>query len=132
MASTGKDIVTVWTMIKVNAIVYYFPCTAPTSVTASATSPTSIDISWELPAGSTADEFIINYNFTIRQCVDDGVQQVMITPVNGFLRSYTISNSSTTPVEEDSEYTITVSTVSNGITSEPSNPTRVTTEEAGT
>lgn len=81
--------------------------------------------------GGTADEFIINYSFTINECDDGGMQQVTITGVGGSSRSYTISDSSTTPVEEDSQYTITVSTISNGTASEPSTSAPVTTPGAG-
>ena len=50
---------------------------------------------------------------------------------DGALRSYTIMNSSTSPVEEDSSYMITVRAVSNVTESNPSNSACTTTAEAG-
>ena len=78
------------------------------------------------------DEFEISYNYTIDECSADGE---MITPmtvlfINGTARSYTITRSSTTPVEEDSEYTIQLTAITN-LTSSSSLTLQTKTSTAG-
>ena len=50
---------------------------------------------------------------------------------DGALRSYTIMNTPTSPVDEDSNYLITVTAVNSVTESNPSNTAFTTTAEAG-
>lgn len=92
---------------------------------------TSISLSWTQP-GDSVDSYEINYSYSVNQC--DGVEgdfpSVTITISNGTLRSYIITNSPTTPVEEDSMYTITLTAISAGRSSN-STSTQATTDTAG-
>ena len=93
---------------------------------------TSINLTWMQPQGDLVDSFEINYSYTISQCDSDGgaFPPVKITVSNGTQRSYTIMNSPTTPVEEDSEFTISLTAINNG-TSSSSARVQATTEMAG-
>ena len=73
----------------------------------------SISLNWAQPEGAHAvDRYEISYSFVVAECVRDGVTTtdptVTVILNEGFRRSYTISNSSATPVEEDSQYTISL------------------------
>ena len=55
----------------------------------------------------------MSYNFTVHECSgDEGKFPPVTVMLNGSTRSYTIINSSTTPVEEDSTYSILLTAVS--------------------
>ena len=103
----------------------------------SASSPaTSISLTWDQPQGAEAVEgYEINYNYQISECVREGnlvpIPPFLISLNNGSLRSYTIMNSPTTPVEEDSSYTITITAVNSVWRSGPSNTVSTTTAQAG-
>ena len=75
----------------------------------------------------------INYSFTIDECSgDEGRIPVVTASISdSSLRSYTILNSSATPVEEDSIYSISLTAVNGTGRSEPSNTVVVTTPETG-
>ena len=77
----------------------------------------------------------INYSYDVIECVRDRDTRpfppVTVTLNNGSLRSYTISNSPTTPVEEDSRYTISITAVNSVGGSGPSNMAFTTTADAG-
>ena len=94
---------------------------------------TSISLTWELPQGSsdTIDRYEINCTFTINECGETEYNNYTIEIFDGSLRSYTIINSYTTPVEEDSSYFITMIAFSNGIGSVSSDITFTTTMDAG-
>ena len=81
------------------------------------------------------DGYEINYRFQINECIRDGETAsflpVMVMLTNGSQRSYTIMNSSTTPVEEDSDYTITITAVNSVGRSATSNAAMSTTAQAG-
>lgn len=65
---------------------------------------TSITITWEKDLYSTLLSYELQYNYTIRGCktyTEEGKKVI-----SGSLRSYTLRNSSETPVEEDSAYSI--------------------------
>ena len=98
--------------------------------------PTSITLTWEQPEGADAvGGYEINYSYDVIECVRDGdtrlFQPVIVTLNDGSLRSYTIMNSSTTPVEEDSQYTISITAVNSVGRSGPSNMAFTITADAG-
>ena len=103
----------------------------PDSFTATSTA-TSISLSWTQPSGDSVDSYEITYSYTINQC--DGVQgdfpSVTISISNGTQRSYEITNSPSTPVEEDSMYNIKLVAISNGTKSNPSS-IQIDTQTAG-
>ena len=97
---------------------------------------TSISLTWDQPLGAEAvDRYEITYSFVVRECVRDNDNRPFhpdtVTVNDGSQRSYTIMNGSTTPVEEDSEYTISIRAVNSlEISAESSNAT-TTTASAG-
>ena len=79
------------------------------------------------------DSYEINYEYTVNQCSgNEGSFPPVTAPIaDGSLRAYTIENSDSTPVEEDSFYsTITLRAVNDVDTSEPSNSITATTGQA--
>ena len=80
------------------------------------------------------DSYEIYYQYTVNECSgnEGSFPPVDATIADGSLRAYTIENSDSTPVEEDSIYfTITLRAVNVVDTSEPSNRVTVTTGQAG-
>ena len=70
---------------------------------------TSISLTWDQPQGSAdaVDSYEINYSFTVNNCPDLGkISRDSIDA--GSMTTYTLTDSPDTPVEEDSEYTISV------------------------
>ena len=97
---------------------------------------TSISLTWDQPQGAEAvDGYEINYSYQINECVREGntspIPPVLVTLNNDSLRSYTVMNSPSTPVEEDSRYTITITAVNSVGRSGPSNTVSTTTAQAG-
>ena len=94
---------------------------------------TSISLSWTQPLGADAiNSYQINYSYTINECSRDSVGRIMQGSVNvGNVRTYNLSNSSQTPVEEDSVYSITVTAINNVVSSIPSATRMTTTAPAG-
>ena len=97
---------------------------------------TSITLTWDQPLGAEAVEgFEINYSYVILECIRDGdntpFPPVTLTLNDGSQRSYTIMNSTRTPVDEDSQYTITMRAVNSVGMSAHSNTAYTTTREAG-
>ena len=79
-----------------------------TNVTATST---SITITWNQNTSSDVNWYKLRYNFTIRGCeiqFDDCTIDIMI---DGSHRNYTLENSTATPVEEDSAYSIFLSAI---------------------
>ena len=112
------------------------PLPSPSNLIVSRRSPaTSISLTWDQPLGANAvTSYRIVYSYTINECT--GEDNRPFTPVtvvlnDGALRSYTIMNSPTSPVEEDSNYMITVTAVNSVTESNPSNTAITTTAEAG-
>ena len=66
--------------------------------------PTTIAISWTQSA--IVDRYTISYNYTIRRCGSGPVSGNEST-VNGYARSFNL-----TDLEEDSDYTITLTAIS--------------------
>ena len=80
------------------------------------------------------DRYEINYYYTIEECDLEGggaFPPVTVLVNNGSLRRYTLNNSASTPVEEDSVLRITLTAINNAIRSVPSQPIITTTAEAG-
>ena len=100
-------------LLTVNTSHPYFypiaPLPSPSNLVASALA-TSISLTWEQPQGADAvDSYEINYNFTVDECTGGGnFPPVTVMVADGSLRRYTIIKSSTTPVEEDSTYFISL------------------------
>ena len=97
---------------------------------------TTITLTWDQPLGADAVEsFVITYSYDVRECINDGentpLQPVSVTIGNGSQRSYTIMNSSETPVEEDSQYSISMRAVNSVGMSAQSNTAMTTTASAG-
>ena len=112
------------------------PLPPPTNLRATiGTSPISITLTWEQPEGANAvDRYEINYRYTINECVnEEGSFPPVIVSVNdGTLRRFTLNNSASTPVEEDSEFRITLTAVNSEARSLPSQPAMIGTADAGT
>ena len=79
------------------------------------------------------NSYEIKYNYSIDECAGMGspTPEVTVGISDGTLTMYTISDSSTSPVEEDSNYMITLTAISNGMRSAPSATVSVTTRDAG-
>ena len=101
----------------------------------SSPTPTSITLTWDQPVGADAvDSYEIGYEHSIHECRDEGMGNfpaITVMGVNGSLRSYTLTNSSSTPVEEDSTFFITLTAVNSVTRSEPTPPAQVMTADAG-
>ena len=90
-------------------IIALAPLPAPVNLSATARA-TSIFLTWEqLPGFDDIESYEITYNYTVHECRDQELSTVNVT-LSGFLRNYTIENSIVTPVEEDSTYTISLTT----------------------
>ena len=93
---------------------------------------TSIQLTWDSPGGADdvpVNSYEINYEYSVIQCRNEGdsFPPITIRMIDGSLREYTIENSTITPVEEESEYNITLRAVNAVDRSEPSNIARATT-----
>ena len=112
------------------------PLPAPINLVATPMT-TSITLTWEQPEGANAvDSYDINYSILIEECVREGVGSlppVEVSVDNSTLRSYmyTLSNSSSTPVEEYSLFRVSLTAVNSVTRSVPSQFAIVTTTEAG-
>ena len=97
---------------------------------------TSITLTWEQPEGADAvDRYEINYHYLIEECESEGGRPfpaVTVSVNDGTLRRFTLSNSVSSPVEEDSVFQITLTAVNSVTRSVPSQPALTTTAEAGT
>ena len=78
------------------------------------------------------DSYEINYDHIINECGGNiGIlPTVTVILDNGSLRSYTLTNSSSTPVEEDSMHFITLRAV-NSVTRSDTTMASITTADAG-
>ena len=102
----------------------------------SSPTPTSITLTWEQPQGASAvDSYEINYDRIVNECGGNIGSFPTVTVIldNGSLRSYTLTNSSSTPVEEDSRYYITLRAVNSVTRSDTTMafPNPITTANAG-
>ena len=79
------------------------------------------------------DRYEINYRYFIEECESGKTFPPVTVSVNDdSLRRYTLNNSASTPVEEDSVFQITLTAVNSVTRSGPSQPAMTTTSEAGT
>ena len=78
-----------------------------TNVTASST---SITITWNQNTTSDVVWYELRYNFIIRGC-EIWSDNYTIDMINGSRRNYTLEDSTATPVEENSAYTIFLSAI---------------------
>ena len=80
------------------------------------------------------DKYEINYQYIIEECQFEGGRTfppVTVSVNDGTLRRYTINSSGLTPVEEDSDFRITLTAVNSVTRSGPSQPAMTKTAEAG-
>jgi hypothetical protein len=104
--------------------------TSPTITTHSFESD-SITIYWE--EDDIVESYKIQYNFTIRECADEMARLVTSSSELSEImerNSYTIHNSTNMPVEEDSDYNISVIAVNSDVSS-PAAIIMGTTKQAG-
>ena len=101
----------------------------------SSPTPTSITLIWEQPEGADAvDGYEISYDRVVIECGDVGNFRTVTVILNsGSLRSYTLTNSSSTPVEEDTRHFITLRAVNSVTRSDATmaSPYPITTADAG-
>ena len=113
---------------------YTAPLPPPTNLRAT-TTPTSITLTWEQPEGADAvDIYEINYFYIIDECRSEGGRvfpSVIVLVNDGTLRRYTLNNSASTPMEEDSVFQITLTAVNSVTRSVPSQPIMTNTAETG-
>ena len=93
---------------------------------------TSITFNWEQDLSSDVFYYELQYNFTIRECYSEGNTKEWIYVIidNSSLSSYTLENSSESPVEEDSVYSIILIAVNSDGVSEAI-VTKISTQGAG-
>ena len=120
--------------VELNISSHVAPLPSPTNLVVTESLATSISLTWDQPQRSAdaVDSYEINYSYTVIECGSErGNFPAVTVPVSdSSLRSYTITNSPTTPVEEDSSYSISLTAVNSVGRSEPSN-IMVTTPETG-
>ena len=100
----------------------------------SSPSPTSFTLTWEQPEGADAvDSYWIGYEYSVHECIDEGGSFPAVTVMvhKGSLRSYTMTNSVSTPVEEDSSFFITLTAVTSVTRSDPTPSVTIMTTDAG-
>lgn len=93
---------------------------------------TSIKLLWDQPEDSTdaVEGYEIYYNFTINQCLVITRQNMQGSISVGRMTTYTLVDSASTPIEEDSTYFITVTAI-NQVTNSTSLVQSVVTSTAG-
>ena len=109
---------------------------APTALDVSSPTPTSITLTWEQPEGAGAvDRYEIIYDRIINECGAGmgSLPTVAVVLDDGSLRSYTLTNSYLTPVDEDTMYFMTLRAVNSVTRSDTTMafPSPVTTADAG-
>ena len=91
---------------------------SPTNLVVANHTATSITLTWNQPPNSVdaVDGYEINYNFSISECRDSSYSApVTVIVEDGAVRNYTLTNSVSTPIEEDSRYLIQLTAI-NSIT----------------
>jgi hypothetical protein len=105
----------------------------PINLMGTPTTATSITLSWEHLEGSVdVNGYEINYAYIINECSSNMMSdpQVTVTLSNSSQRNYTINNAPNSPVEEDSEYSISLIAI-NSVGRSAAAMVRVITPEAG-
>ena len=78
------------------------------------------------------ESYEINYQYIIQECFGEGIfPPVTVSVDNSSLRRYTLSNSASTPVEEDTLFQISLTAINSVTRSVPSQSIMTTTTEAG-
>ena len=72
---------------------------------------TTITITWDQNTSSDIIWYELQYNFTIRGCEIQSDNYIIDNMIEGSRRNYTLENSTATPVEENSAYTIFLSAI---------------------
>ena len=90
-------------------IIYLFiePIPSPTNLISTSTE-SSIFLQWEQDKNSLIDRYEIVYNYTVRRCGIPNTLSIKISISNDGTSRHNLSNSDTTPIEEDSEYSISL------------------------
>ena len=121
--------------VKAVSISLLVPLPSPTNLVVTEALATAITIRWDQMEGADAVEgYKISYSFIITECTGgEGVFPLIPVTLNdGSLRMYTITNTTDTPVEEHSMYTIVIMAVNSVGESGMSNIVMVNTQQAGT
>ena len=102
-------------------------------ITDVSSSSTSFTITWEQddPFSDVVTSYELYYNFSIRECPDDINSGWSVTINDSSLRSFTVTNSTETPVEEDGVYNISLTAVNLAGSSFTQEFTYLTTPGAG-
>ena len=79
------------------------------NITNAIASSTSITITWDQNTTSDVIWYELRYNFTISRGCENQSDNYTIDMIEGSRRNHTLENSTATPVEEDSVYTIFLS-----------------------
>ena len=79
------------------------------------------------------ERYEIYYEYSVNECIGErgSFSSATVMLHNGSLRSYTLTNSSSTPVEEDSSFFITLRAVNSTLMSDPTAPVPIETADAG-
>ena len=109
--------------------IYFYVVSSPT-ITNYSIESNSIAIYWE--QDDLAQSYKIQYNFTIRECADEMATLITSHELNETMNrnNYTIRNSADMPVEEDSDYNISLVAVNSDVSS-PAAIIIGTTKQAG-
>ena len=95
---------------------------------------TSIMLTWDQDGGDVVDSYEIVYTYNVNaypgSCVRSNNDPITVTVNDGSTRSFTLSNSAETPVEEDSTYTISLTAINSAGRSPTVNPNSRT-QQAG-
>ena len=81
------------------------PIPSPTNLTSMSTA-SSIFLQWEQENKNLIEKYEIVYNYTVRRCGILNSSSINISISNDEITRHNLSNSDTTPIEEDSEYDI--------------------------
>ena len=105
------------------------PPSPPMNLRVTATTATSIAVTWEHPGG-LVDRYELTYRYIINECGNNMRDPPVIVTLNSSQSSYTIENGPSTPVEEDSDYSISLVAI-NSAGRSSSDSDLATTPEAG-
>ena len=109
--------------------IYIFYVVSSPMITNHSFESNSIAIYWE--QDDLAQSYKIQYNFTIRECADEMASLVTSHELSETMRNnYTICNGINMPVEEDSDYNISLIAVNSNVNS-PAAIIIGTTKQAG-